>query len=342
MKKLLMIFLLGIGVVWSSIAQPVQADTIMINFGKSSQIFILINDKGDLEILDKYDFNQMMSDLKTSIESSGDSVELQVEGDEYSLDEEERDYDFPTEDDEEDDYDDEDYDDIEDDDDDDYDYVFKKDRKRSRGTKHSIDFDIGINNYLEDGNFPDDQNQPYTVKPFGSWYVSINSVYRTRIVGPLIVKWGGGVDWYNFKFEDPSIRIFKGSNSVIFLPEPSAVVPKKSKLTAAYVNMRFVPTLDFGSRTGKKWWDNNGGFSLGVGGYAAYRIDSYSKFVFEDGGDRSRDREKSNFFLNNWRYGVRVELGIDDFDFFANYDISELFSEGNGPRLNAFTFGIRF
>ena len=42
-------------------------------------------------------------------------------------------------------------------------------------TWQSFNFDLGTNNYLEDGKFPDSNNQPYSVRPWGSWYVAAGS-----------------------------------------------------------------------------------------------------------------------------------------------------------------------
>jgi hypothetical protein len=42
------------------------------------------------------------------------------------------------------------------------------------------------------------------------------------------------------------------------------------------------------------------------------------------------------------RYGLRGQIGFNDIDLFVNYDMNDLFTEGKGPQLNAFSFGITF
>ncbi|MCG8385829.1 MAG: hypothetical protein MJA30_09830, partial [Cytophagales bacterium] len=71
----------------------------------------------------------------------------------------------------------------------------KKKRNRSRGTYSNFKIDLGINNYLEDGESPGDNNELYSVRPWGSWYVGLNSIYDTHITGALHLEWGGGVSW---------------------------------------------------------------------------------------------------------------------------------------------------
>ncbi|MGK7397770.1 MAG: hypothetical protein ACNS62_24565 [Candidatus Cyclobacteriaceae bacterium M3_2C_046] len=216
--------------------------------------------------------------------------------------------------------------------------------KQNRGSAyhHTFGVDFGLNNYLQDQEIPviDD----YTVKPWGSWYVALNSIHSVRLLGPLHFDLSGGVSWYNFKFEDPSVRIFKNDQDVTFEPVINPEWdPVKSKLTATYLNISAVPTLYFGNHSHGDWpFDGNGGFRLGLGAYAGYKIDSYSKFVYEINGEREKDRIRSSYFVNNWRYGARFRIGFDDFDFFVNYDISTLFVQDRGPELNAISFGLTF
>lgn len=229
-------------------------------------------------------------------------------------------------------------------------------KRRKLGTRHSISFDVGLNNILEDGKSPQENNELYAVKPFGSWNFSINSVHDTHITGALHLQWGGGISWYNFKFEDATARINKLDDGIEFIADSRPDInPIKSKLTSTYLNVNLVPMLDFSSNRRRDSWSwrrrgrhsdfrfhsgSNGGFRIGVGGYAGYKIDSYSKAVYTIEGDKKRDKNKDSLFLNTWRYGARLQVGYRDVDIFVNYDVSELFAENKGPQVNAFSFGI--
>ena len=222
----------------------------------------------------------------------------------------------------------------------------KPEKKRKMRTTHGLDIDLGINNYLKDGKSPEATNELYAVKPFGSWYVGLSGTNRTNFGGAFFLEWGGKIDWYNFKFQNESVRIGKDDTEVFFLEDTRTDIdPVKSKLTAAYVDAFLVPTLRFGDSGNDRdnWcfdWDDKEGFRIGVGGYAGYKIGSYSKFVYEEGGDKRKEKDKDSYYLNNWRYGARLQVGFREVDFFVNYDISELFVENKGPQLNAFSFGI--
>ncbi|MBL6448134.1 hypothetical protein JMN32_17580 [Fulvivirga sp. 29W222] len=226
-----------------------------------------------------------------------------------------------------------------------------KKEKKSLGTHNHFNIDLGTNNYLQDGEFPNDNDAPYSVKPFGSWYVSLRSINDTHIGGPLHLLWGPDVSWYNFKFENENIRLSKVNDQVIF-SEVTDLDSKKSKLTVAYINFSAVPMLKFGKDNRRShrhhhcWGDweyhtgNESQFRIGAGAYAGYKIGSYTKTVIEDEGDKKKDRDKGSYYLNNFRYGVRVQAGFRGVDVFVNYDLNTLFVENKGPELNAFSFGV--
>ncbi len=223
-------------------------------------------------------------------------------------------------------------------------YLQSNNKKRSSSkTSHYFVFDLGLNNYLKDGEFPDENNAPYTVKPFGSWFVELNAINETHISGSLHLQWGAGVNWYNFKFENRAIRVTNEAGFVAFEEDERNIRPIKSKLTASYINLKLVPMLDFGKDKGVHSWcqrEHSDGFRIGLGAYGGYRLGHLTKFVYEEQGNKRKDKSNDNLLLNNWRYGARLQFGYKDANFFVNYDLNELFSEGRGPQLNAFSFGV--
>ncbi len=310
------------------VAAPAQQkpDTVVVELAKSSRVVFTIKDRKDLPTLRQYDFQALFTDILNKIDNTPVVSEHDTVTEPAEI---KREYEIVTW-----------------DSDDDGDENWQKERKNtySRRTRHSINFDLGMNNYLSDGKFPDENNELYTVRPWGSWYVAIRSIQHTHVKGKLFVEWGAGIDWYNFKFQKDNILMSKDENGVIFIDDNRDVDYIKSKLTASYINASFIPVLDFGGRGSKtRFWDSYGSkFRIGLGPYAAYRIGSHSKLVYENG-DKTKEKDRDNFYLNTFRYGLRLQLGIQSTDFFFNYDLNELFSsKPNNPKLNAFSFGIIF
>ena len=313
------------------------ADTVIVNFGTSSKMVFYINDKGDLESLQQYDLNAIANDLAVKLSATDSAAQHGEAGEQFLKDstnnviEEQQEPEGNETSEPEDDADEED----------------DRELVKRYGTRHAFDFDLGFNNYLEDGAFPDASDQPYSVRPWGSWYFGINSMYKSQIAGKLFLEYGVGISWYNFKFQENDIRLIKDDIQTSFVNDAAGIDYKKSKLSVTHLNINLVPVLDFGKsmRLRDAKWYNEGGqrrFRIGVGGYAGYRIGSRAVYVTKVEGDKKKDKDKDNFYLNNWRYGVRVQFGFRGTDFFVNYDLNELFVENKGPKLNAFSFGITF
>ena len=90
--------------------------------------------------------------------------------------------------------------------------------QHDHGTLKSLDFEIGFNNYLNNGSFPSSSDL-YQVKPLGSVYVGLNWNHSTYVSGPLYLDWGGGFSWYNYKFENAATRLDPNGGQLNFVEE---------------------------------------------------------------------------------------------------------------------------
>jgi len=329
-----------------------KSDTIEVNFGDKGKILIHVDSKEDLDVLKEYDLNSMLEDIEVPVQSEMDDNEKVIleddGGTQYLKDSIEEDDEFRQLENEF------DSDGENDDEDEPKVYNYDRDKRKFSGSKTTFvsALDIGMNNYLENGSFPDDNNQQYTVRPWGSWYVAIQPTFQSHIGGKLALDWGGGVSWYNFKFQDPRTKLVKGEEGVEFTQWDVEMQASKSKLTVVYLNAHLVPVIDFGYRTSTRTYDDGftqkktryrrNGLRIGAGGYVGTRIDSYQKLVWRSTGHKSKLREKDNFYLENLRYGLRFLLGYGEVDLFVNYDLNSLFAKDRGPELNSISFGFAF
>ncbi len=332
---------------WGALPEP---DTIIIQLENGRQVQIIAEEGNEAELLSEYDLNQIIQDLRTTMDSTGQdevsSVAIEDStGTRYRTATAEKDTVITVE--------------I------DLGNIRKTIRRivvtnddardtathtttyrKGKRTDNMLSFDLGFNNYLRNGKFPDESNELYAVKPVVSWYVALGLLNRTKITGPLYLDWGANVSWYNFKFENERTRLTKGTDQVEFSESTEAIDPIKSKLVVPYLNVSLVPLFYFGKPGAHDWFvfdrDKGAGFRVGAGVYAGYRLGSRAKYVYREEGDRVREKDRTNFYVNNYRYGVRFQLGYRGMDLFANYDLNELFVEDRGPELNAFSFGIVF
>jgi hypothetical protein len=338
MKKILVLLMIC-SAVSTKAQQP--SDTVIVELAKTSRVIFTIRDRNDLEILKHYDFQQLFEDVLLKLErrdttslAGGDSTQTS-EGVATTKDSDTDDWWERT--------DGTDNDDDDDDWDNDSDWRDHFHGNQWGRTWQSFNFDLGTNNYLSDGKFPDSDNALYSVRPWGSWYVAASSIQRTRLASKLFIEWGIGLSWYTFKFQNDNVKIIKDDSGIEFVEDMRDVDFKKSKLSASYVHASLVPIVDFGGHSRKsRFWDGyNNSFRIGLGPYIGYRISSHSKLVYKDD-DLEKEKDTDSFYLNNFRYGLRLQLGYRSTDLFFNYDLNELFSEGKGPKLNAFSFGVVF
>ncbi|MCS6974886.1 MAG: hypothetical protein N2044_08800 [Cyclobacteriaceae bacterium] len=300
-----------------------KTDTVVVELTRSSRVVFTLSDRNDLPLLRQYDFQALFNHILNKVEG------VPAEAISDTLADKQQEYEEVI---------------WEDDEEGDRNWREVRIKRVYRKPRSSFNLDLGMNNYLTDGNFPN--GELYEVRPWGSWYVAMNSVQRMRIGGKFYTEWALGLSWYTFKFENDNLVISKDENGVIFAED---LTPgrnfRKSKISASYLQASFIPVLDFGGSGRKaRIWDAEGSrFRIGFGPYAAYRIGSHSKLVYSEGSGKEKDKDRDSFYLENFRYGLRLQLGIRSTDLFVNYDLNNLFSDKpNNPRLNAISFGIIF
>ncbi len=315
----------------------VLKDSVVVEFGKSGRVVIIVDNKEDFEKLKLMNINEIIRELDleqdpdtgemvivqvqskngntkdvVSVREDGAETEVNVGGIRVYVDESGE----------------------------------NTKVKVETGTRKNADppfrtyfnVDLGVNNYLDNGKFPTSDN-PYAVKGWGSWQVGLNFMAAQRISKGFNWNFGMGFHFYNFKFENRNFQAVRGDDQIEFI-QRTDVDGFKSKISSSYITAMTLLELDFGKMNdqGKK------GFRIAAGPYAGYRLGGQSKYVYEEigGSGRQKDKESTGLYLENFRYGIRGELGIGRVKFFTSYDLNELFQDGKGPELNPITLGVVF
>jgi Outer membrane protein beta-barrel domain len=218
-------------------------------------------------------------------------------------------------------------------DDDDSTYHKKWDNKHNFGSLAGFNVYLGLNNFVSQGTTAYNSDT-YALKPFGSRYFSMGWTKSANITNGantrLKIGIGVNLSWYNFMLENSNTVWTKGPNQIEILPSDKSL--KKSKLTTSYIDVPIMPYLAF----------KKGKFieHFGFGGYVGYRMGAHSKTKASTRG--KKEKEYNNFYLNDFRYGLSLQLGINNFaDLFVNYDLNQVFKDNKGPKVNGISFGIR-
>ncbi len=211
--------------------------------------------------------------------------------------------------------------------------------KKEKKLHPFMSYDLGFNNYLENGKFPNDVNAQYSVKPWGSWNVAIGGGLRWYVAKPFSIDLGADFSWYNYKYQDRSTRVVKTNDDVLFVADAAGAEYLKSKTSVPYLNLSITPIIHFGKKNSGV---NHTDFRLGAGVYAGYRLGGSVKYIYELNDTHMKYRSEGDYFLSTYRYGVKALFGYKDVNVFATYDLSTLYAAGKGPELNPICFGLNW
>ena len=141
---------------------------------------------------------------------------------------------------------------------------------------------------------------------------------------------GMGLSFNNYRFENP-YTLQKGQ----FMTEPVSLNPdnlSKTKLAITYLNVPLL--LEFQVPANH----NEGRLFVNAGIIGGVKIGSHTKVKYGD----KKDKDRSGFNLNAFKYEATARIGYKDICLFANYSLTPLFQSGKGPELTPFTIGISF
>ncbi len=146
---------------------------------------------------------------------------------------------------------------------------------------------------------------------------------------------GMGISFNDYVFDLP-VTMEKEDGYGMIVPvniseENSSV--KKSKLHVNYLTVPLILEVKTPLRMGSS------NLYLAAGAIGSLYIGSHTKFKYYNG---NKEKLKSNYHINQWKYDLTGRIGFGDFCVFANYSMTSLFKDGNGPEIHPLMIGISF
>jgi hypothetical protein len=143
------------------------------------------------------------------------------------------------------------------------------------------------------------------------------------------LKYGLGIEMYNFRFEQP-ISFRNTPGSYVFFDN---VHFSKNKLFVEYLTVPL--QLNYQSNP-----DNHKSFYASLGLSAGYLLQSHTKQISEERGKR---KVNGNFDLNNTKLATIGELGIGSIRLYGSYSLTNLFDKNlTNFDMAPFAIGVRF
>lgn len=222
------------------------------------------------------------------------------------------------------------------------DWKSKKDtiRKSEKRTTSQFVFATGVNNLATDGKVAGSD-----FRYLGSHFYEWGGTYNTRLLknnNLLHLKYGYSVMYNNLRPTDNRVFVKNGDKTDL---EVSATHLDDSRFKNVYLVAPLHLEFDFSknkTRDGKAFFQSHESVRLGIGGYAGFRLKSkqFQKFEDTDGNDITV-KEKGDFNVNNFIYGVSAYIGYKETSLYVKYDLNPMF-ENNVVKQNNISLGVRF
>lgn len=142
---------------------------------------------------------------------------------------------------------------------------------------------------------------------------------------------GLGLDRYKFN-NNRTLGYIAGPNSpydtLRMVPASSIVGTNKIKKTQLLTNYLDIPVeLRFNSNPN----DLGRSFKASLGFKFGILYESFTKIKYRQEGETKKLKDKQNYNLNPFRYGLTFRVGAGNFSMFGYYNLSPLFKSGKGP-----------
>jgi hypothetical protein len=201
-----------------------------------------------------------------------------------------------------------------------------------------VDFlglDIGITNFISsDGLGVDAAGDPrLELRPFRPGaHVALHFLpTRINVIGRAFsIKTALTVDFNNYYFQEDITLVPRQDQLTILDPDPEGIPFRRNKLATSHFQIPLMFQIDTNPKDDES-------FKIAIGGFAGVLWGTHTK---QRNDNRDLVKIRDDFNLNPWRYGLMARLDIRWFGLYAQYNLSEMFRDGEGPSTQTFNIGL--
>lgn len=189
-------------------------------------------------------------------------------------------------------------------------------------------FSIGFNTFLHNGSAQLPNELDHLDLDLGKSIHFKWDIVRSRLGRKdqtLGIEYGLAISYIGYAFNN-STRLTPNTGTHQFTSEDISY--KKNKLKTSFLEIPVMLSIRSKSRSG---------FNLSAGGYAGLLLRTKQKFKNEN---NVKEKVKDDFNINKFRFGLQGIIGIGNAKVYAQYSLTDLFVENEGPELTPLNFGI--
>lgn len=191
--------------------------------------------------------------------------------------------------------------------------------------------EIGVNGYINDNSLATPVGYPGLELNYGK-SINVNlHLLRQRvnlIAHHVNLMYGIGFEFNDYRFANP-VTLEPGQPELTFVDIEEPI--KKTKLATTYLNVPVMLNFETNPEELKR------SFHLNAGMYGGVLLGSRIKYKTTD---NNKVKQRGDFNVNTLRYGVTGSIGYGWFTLYANYGLSELFANNEGPVVQPFSIGL--
>ena len=214
--------------------------------------------------------------------------------------------------------------------------------RKSKRTTSQFVFAFGLNNVITEGENLEDSD--YRV--WGSHFYELGVTYNSRIFknnNLLHAKYGLSIMYNNLRPTDNRYFVKNGDQTDLVT---SSVNLDESRFRNVYLTAPIHLEFDFTpkklSKDGTKtYFRTHESVRLGIGGYGGVRIKSKQILKYEADDIKVKDKQKGDFNVSDFTYGLSAYLGYGQTSLYVKYDLNPMFKNNNIDQNNV-SLGLRF
>lgn len=214
--------------------------------------------------------------------------------------------------------------------------------KEKRTTTQFV-FALGLNNLLVDNNLSSLNDSDFRV--WGSRFYEWGFTYNTRIFkndNLLHAKYGFSVMYNNLRPTENRFFVKEGNQTSLATFANSLDESRFRNVQLVFpLHLEFDFTPKKKNEKGETYFRTHQSFRLGIGGYGGFNIKSKQILKYQDDDVNVKVKEKGDFNVSSFVYGLSAYVGYDMLSLYVKYDINPLF-RNNTIDQNNISFGLRF
>nr|WP_294936113.1 hypothetical protein [uncultured Flavobacterium sp.] len=217
----------------------------------------------------------------------------------------------------------------------------EKEPGMERRTTSQFVIATGFNNLITNGSVANSDFY-YMRSSFFEWGIT----QRTRLgkFGSVAHLKYGFSFMYNYLAPTDNRYFVDNGKETVLETYPVELRKRDSYFKNVYFTIPVHLEFDFSKKTtkdGKTHYKSHSGFRFGVGGFAGYNTNSKQFLSYKADGYRIKERQKGDWNVNDWNYGLSTYFGYKQTSLYLKYDLNPLFKD-NPIKQNNVSLGLRF